>query len=88
MESLSEKRTGSFDTPADCAICLEPLSSDGGTGDGDANSNNNNYDNGNGNDDDNDDNVIRLSCGHVYHFECVLQQIQTAQPQPGRRLLF
>mmetsp|Transcript_320 Transcript_320/g.771 ORF Transcript_320/g.771 Transcript_320/m.771 type:complete len:654 (-) Transcript_320:84-2045(-) len=84
MESFIEEGTTSFDndTPADCAICLEPLSSDGSGGGDAANNNSNNHDN------DNDDNVIRLSCGHVYHFECVLQQIQTAQPQPGRRLLF
>ena len=90
MESPIEKGTASFDhdAPADCAICLEPLSLCDGGGGGDGNSNNNIYEGG-GNGSGNDDNsVIRLSCGHVYHFGCILQQIQTSQPQPGRRLLF
>jgi hypothetical protein len=80
--SSSDKEKLSFhdDTSIDCAICLEPLLDD---------NNNGNIGNGNYDGDDDGGAVIKLACGHVYHFDCLVQQLQTAQPKAnGRRLLF
>jgi hypothetical protein len=32
--------------------------------------------------------VITLTCGHKWHYDCIVQQLQTAQPTSARRLLF
>lgn len=32
--------------------------------------------------------VITLTCGHKWHYQCIVEQLQTAQPTPSQRLLF
>lgn len=61
------------DTSTDCAICLDPLYNNSTIDDSD----------------ENETHVITLTCGHKWHFQCVVRQLQTAQPKAdGRRLLF
>lgn len=35
-----------------------------------------------------DQETIKLGCGHLWHLECIKQQLKQASPNPGKRLLF
>ena len=71
--------TSSFeDTSTECAICLEPL-----------------YPANAANDDDKEKTdshdyprVLTLTCGHKWHTHCLVEQLETAQPNSSERLLF
>lgn len=65
------------DTSTECAICLGPLYNDSQTW--------NNEGCGAG---VSTMTTIELGCGHVWHLECIRQQLQHAQPTPAQRLLF
>lgn len=70
-----DKRTGKefVDESTECAICLEAFDADGeGAGDGK----------------EEHTQILTLTCGHKWHLACLVDQLQTAQPVPGKRLLF
>ena len=83
---------GFEDTSTDCAICLEPLFPDKPTI--------NTCDRcttGGGDEQQGEENtappqspprVLTLSCGHKWHTHCLMEQLQTAQPNSSERLLF
>ena len=74
------------DTSTDCAICLESLY---GTDDND---NDSDGDHQHENDEEFSNKqsirVITLGCGHKWHLNCILQQLQISRPNSTKRLLF
>lgn len=62
------------DTSTECAICLEPLYPASAANDD--------------NDGDGQHRVLTLACGHKWHTHCLVEQLETAQPNSSERLLF
>mmetsp|Transcript_30436 Transcript_30436/g.67445 ORF Transcript_30436/g.67445 Transcript_30436/m.67445 type:complete len:542 (-) Transcript_30436:780-2405(-) len=69
------RATSTFtDSSLDCAICLCPLDDDGESGSDDVS--------------DRASSTITLRCGHRWHLRCIEEQLQHAQPDTSRRILF
>ena len=84
-ESLLPSSASQFeDKSVDCAICLEPLYHDTTVEGGDGKSVQSNQQR----ERTKNPRVVTLTCGHKWHYHCLAQQLQTAQPSSTKRLLF
>jgi hypothetical protein len=76
------------DTSTDCAICLEPLYDDDSNTADDSSNVVAGEMAGLSAGESPKRKVITLRCGHKWHYDCLVQQLQTAQPSSTKRLLF
>lgn len=71
----SPERAAFVDASTECAICLEPFEEDIEKAQGETQQQGCRR-------------ILTLNCGHKWHLSCLSDQIQTAQPVPGQRILF